>query len=265
MRAATLQGTDSKPRTWRDASRHKLAERALERQLDYQHRKAAFVHGREGEIISAMQRSATRVRSLLESFKPVDDHARAIEVGSGASGLIFYFDAPCGIGVDPLAVEYRHLFPVWQRRVPTVTAFGECLPFADDTFDVVLCDNVVDHAESPQRIVSELIRILSPGGLLYFTVNVHHQIYSVAAQFHATWRSLGVPFEIGPFADHTIHLTPTAAKHLFQELPITVLSEKHDIAEARDRARRMRARHLGDRIKRVFYKNAVFELVAQKN
>ena len=259
-----LVTNNSQHQTLPESSRRKRAKRALERQLDYQKRKAQFVPGREPEIIRGMQRSAKRVRDLLESFKPIDKDARVIEVGSGAHGLIFYFGAGCGIGVDPLAVSYASLFPQWQRCVPTVAAFGERLPFADATFDFVICDNVVDHAESPEMIVQELVRILVPGGMLYFTVNVHHTIYSVAAQAHSASRAIGLPFEVGPFADHTIHLTPTAAKRMFQNLPIRILSEKHGIAEAKERARRQPPRHLGDRLKRMFYKNAVFELVAEK-
>jgi SAM-dependent methyltransferase len=245
-------------------SRHKQAVRALERQLEYQQRKSKLVPGRETEIVQQMQRASGRVRALLESFKPITADARVIEVGSGAHGLIFYFGSKNGVGVDPLAVDYAALFPHWQRQAQTVAAFGESLPFADATFDVVICDNVVDHAESPPTIVKELVRILMPGGLLYFTVNVHHLIYSVAAQAHSTWRAFGLPFEIGPFADHTTHLTPPAAKQMFVGLPLLVLSEKLGISEARARARKMPARHLGDRLKRLFYKNAVFEIIAEK-
>jgi SAM-dependent methyltransferase len=245
--------------------RHKQAVRALERQLEYQQRKSKLVPGREPEIILQMQRASGRVRTLLESFKPIATDARVIEVGSGAHGLIFYFGGKNGIGVDPLAVHYASLFPQWQRQALTVAAFGERLPFADSSFDVVICDNVVDHAESPERIVKELVRILVSGGLLYFTVNVHHTIYSVAAQAHATWRAVGLPLEIGPFADHTTHLTPPAAKRMLAGLPLRVLSEKHGIAEARERARKVPPRHLGDRLKRLFYKNALFEVVAEKS
>jgi hypothetical protein len=99
---------------------------------------------------------------------------------------------------------------------------------------------------------------------LYFTVNVHHPIYSAAATAHAGWSSVGVPFEVGPFADHTIHLTPTSAKRLFEGLPIRVLSERMGIDEAKVRARTLPPRHFGDRLKRVFYKNALFEIVAEK-
>lgn len=244
--------------------RRKLAQRALERQLAYQQHKAEHLRGREREVIVAMTKSSQRVRELLESFQPIAKDARVIEVGSGAHGLIFCFGAERGVGVDPLAVDYSELFPGWQRRASTVAAVGESLPFISQSFEVVICDNVVDHAESPAKIVGELVRILAPGGLLYFTVNIHHPFYSVAAGMHSSWRALGVPYEIGPFADHTTHLTLNAASELFQKLPLEILSEKSNIDEARGRARKQPARHLGDRLKRVFFKNAVYEVVARR-
>ena len=246
--------------------RRKLAQRALERQLAYQQHKAQHLRGHEDEVIAAMTKSSRRVRDLLESYQPIAKDARVIEVGSGAHGLIFRFgtEGGIGVGVDPLAVDYGALFPRWQRRASTVAAAGESLPFLDDSFDVVICDNVVDHAESPAQIVSELVRVLAPGGLLYFTVNIHHPLYHLAAGVHAGWRALGVPFEVGPFADHTTHLTLASASELFRGLPLQILSEKSNIDEARARARKQPPRHLGDRLKRVFFKNAVYEVVATK-
>jgi SAM-dependent methyltransferase len=244
--------------------RRKLARRALERQLTYQQNKAQKLRGREDEVIDAMKQSSRRVRQLLETFQPIAEDARVVEVGSGAHGLIFYFGVRRGIGLDPLAVSYRSLFPRWQTCAPTIAAAGEQLPFRDQSFDVVLCDNVVDHAESPARIVGELARILKPGGLLYFTVNFHHPVYAVAAGVHTGWRGLGVSYEIGPFADHTHHLTLVAARGLFAGLPFEMLSENSNIDEARARARRRPPRHLGDRLKRVFFKNALYEVIARR-
>src|SRR5207253_937725 len=121
----------------------------------------------------------------LEEFRSIDRDARVLEVGSGAHGLVFYFGPSAwtrGVGVDPLACDYAALFPAWQRRAQTIAAAGERLPFADSTFDVVLCDNVVDHAESPSVIVRETARVVAHGGLVYFTVNFHHAVYSAAAR-----------------------------------------------------------------------------------
>ena len=250
---------------WGSAARQKLARRALERQLEYQQRKAEHVRGHEDEVILAMKRSSRRVRDLLEAVQPIAADARVIEVGSGAHGLIFYFGSTDGVGVDPLAVSYGSLFPKWQRCAQTIAAVGESLPFRDKNFDVVLCDNVVDHAESPSKIVSELARILAPGGLLYFTVNIHHPVYAIAAGVHSGWRAVGVPYEVGPFADHTTHLTVEAAERLFQGLPLRILIAKSNVDEARARARKQPPRHVGDRLKRVFFKNALYEVVARRD
>ncbi|MDP8993441.1 MAG: class I SAM-dependent methyltransferase [Pseudomonadota bacterium] len=237
------------------------ARRALERQLDYQRRKAARY--REREVAAYALSHSRAVRARIEAVRPIATRARVLEVGCGAHGLIFYFGARDGIGVDPLAHHYRQLWPDWQHRTRTVAAFGEALPFADASFDLVLCDNVVDHAESPRRILNEIARVLAPGATLYFDVNVHHPVYSVAAAVHAGWRALGVPFEIGPFADHTVHLTRAKARGLFDGLPLRILDERDDIAEVKRRPPRG-IRHAGDRLKRLFFKNASYEVVAEK-
>jgi SAM-dependent methyltransferase len=241
--------------------RRRRAARALERQLQYQQRKAARVRGREAQIVTAMAQWSADVRARLDAARPIAPDARVLEVGSGAHGLIFRFDTSHRVGIDPLAHHYARLFPRWQGDATTLSARGEALPFADRSLDVVLCDNVVDHAEAPARIVAEIARVLSPSGILYFTVNVHHAVYSLASGVHGLWRWAGVPFEVGPFADHTVHLTTRGARALFVDQPLRIVHETTDLALARTRASRA-ARHAGDLLKRVFFKNALYEVIA---
>ena len=232
------------------------------RQLVHQQAKSDRALGHEGQYIAAMQQHSARVRAKLERVRPISEDAAVLEVGSGAHGLIFYFGLPRSFGIDPLAAEYVKLFPAWQRRVQTVAAIGEALPFPQSSFDVVLCDNVVDHAEYPARIVREIVRILAPGGLLYFTVNIHHPIYNVASRVHSAWNAIGLHFEIGPFADHTTHFTLHGARALFTDMPLQAISEHHHISGALARDRAQPRRHPGDYLKRVFFKNALFEFIA---
>jgi SAM-dependent methyltransferase len=242
---------------------HRRARRALDRQLDYQRRKAASIEGHEQELIAKMTAHSLQVRQKLERVAPIPDKARVLEVGSGAHGLIFYFEAAERIGVDPLADHYQALFPEWQHRATTIAASGSDLPFENGRFDVVLCDNVVDHASDPRKIVEEIARVLRPGGLLYFTVNVHHRAWHWAASLHAAWRAVGIPFEIAPFADHTVHLTLDAARRLFSGLPFRTVVEDHDIEQVK-REGPDQERHFGDRLKRWFFKNARYELIAER-
>lgn len=240
------------------------ARRALERQLDYQRAEAERLAGREAQVMARMARDSLAIRQKIGAVRPVHDSDRVLEVGSGSRGLIFFFGTQDGVGVDPLADEYRTLFPAWHDRARTVAVGGEDLPFDEASFDLVLCDNIVDHATDPRRIVAEMARVLRPGGLLYFTVNVHHPAWHAAASAHAGWRALGLPFEITPFADHTVHLTPKAARALFDGLPFRFLTERDTVAETKAERREVKPRHAADRVKRLFYKNALFETIAER-
>ena len=240
------------------------AARAIERQLAYQQRKSARIHGHEETVITRMKAHSAAVRARLEAIRPIALDAHVLEVGSGAHGLIFYFGTTNGVGVDPLADQYAKMFPAWHDRAKTVSAFGEHLPFEEASFDVVLCDNVVDHAESPRRILEEIVRVMKPGALLFFEVNVHHPVYHVAASLHAGWRALGVPFEITPFADHTCHLTLAAARQLFDGLPLDIVDESDTVAKVKRNAHSIAIRRTGDRLKRLFYKNAAYEVIARR-
>lgn len=44
------------------------------------------------------------------------------------------------------------------------------LPFPDASFDAVLCTEVIEHTADPRTAVSELCRVLAPGGDLVLTV-----------------------------------------------------------------------------------------------
>jgi len=51
-----------------------------------------------------------------------------------------------------------------HERVRFVTADSEHLPFADGSFDVVTCSNSFHHYPHQQNVVTEVRRILRPGG-----------------------------------------------------------------------------------------------------
>src|SRR5687768_7263065 len=147
---------------WSERKRHERGRRALERQLDYQEKKAAAIGEHEDELVRTNFLRSQQVRQRLEAVRPLKDTDRVLEVGSGAHGLIFGLANKFGIGVDPLAVHYKRLFPKLQSDARTLAAIGEQLPFADAAFDVVLSDNVIDHAERPLAIVDEIVRVLKP-------------------------------------------------------------------------------------------------------
>jgi SAM-dependent methyltransferase len=55
------------------------------------------------------------------------------------------------------------------------------LPFPNERFDLILCDNVLEHIADPNALLLEVMRVLKPGGrFLAKTPNVAHYMTLIA-------------------------------------------------------------------------------------
>jgi SAM-dependent methyltransferase len=100
-----------------------------------------------------------------------------------------------GCGKRPYALIYDSLV---EQSVGTEVAFSphgisaadvinyaENLPFGDQSFDTILCTEVLEHTQRPQQVMQEFSRVLKPGGHLLLTVPF---IYPVHEAPHDYWR-----------------------------------------------------------------------------
>jgi ubiquinone/menaquinone biosynthesis C-methylase UbiE len=91
-----------------------------------------------------------------------------LEVGCGATGIIFFLkNTKTKIGIEPMDVN--DLIEDWKR--PFVTkGVGEALPFENNSFDTVICFNVLEHIVDPAKLIREVYRALRDNGdfLLWF-------------------------------------------------------------------------------------------------
>lgn len=63
----------------------------------------------------------------------------------------------------------------------------------------------------------------------------------------------------------TVHLTPSSARSLLAGLPLRIVEETTDLEAARREAEETPPRHVGDRLKRLFFKNATWEVFALRD
>lgn len=94
----------------------------------------------------------------------VDSGARVLDAGAGECRFRSFFPSAKYVGVD-LAVGDE----AWDYTVLDAHADLAMLPFRDQTFDLTLNTQVLEHVLEPKVILTEIFRVLKPGGRLLVT------------------------------------------------------------------------------------------------
>jgi SAM-dependent methyltransferase len=127
------------------------------------------------------ERLVARLRELLPG------RPRVLVVGGGTlgAGMAPLLDDPA---VDATETD------VWLGPRTEIVCDAHDLPFADGSFDAVICQAVLEHVVDPPRVVSEIHRVLAPGGLVYaeipFMQQVHEGAYDLTRYTYVGLRRL---------------------------------------------------------------------------
>ena len=107
-----------------------------------------------------LQRYWQRERHRL-ILNMVESKTSLLDIGCGSSRIIL--DLPQAVGLDILLSKLRWLRP--NHRL-VVQASCDSLPFPDQSFDTVVCSEVIEHVPDSPAILAEMTRVLRPGGIL---------------------------------------------------------------------------------------------------
>jgi SAM-dependent methyltransferase len=123
---------------------------------------------RRARYISHGQRAHDRGRAMTQMLP---QKGRILEIGCGSGGLLTA-SAETGRAVIGVDIAMRWLV-IARRRLrdhalpaQLLGASAERLPWADDTFDAVAADSVLEHLEDPALALKEWKRVLRPSGRL---------------------------------------------------------------------------------------------------
>lgn len=135
----------------------------------------AQLHGNFFEKVFHTNRIKTLLR-LVTSELSVAPTARGLDVGCNTGPMLIPlrqrgYDV-VGIDISPRDVHQAEHY-LRQCKLPTgrlSVADGTRLPFRDQSFDLILLVDILEHTDYPERIVSEIGRLLTLGGIVVATV-----------------------------------------------------------------------------------------------
>jgi len=154
------------------------------------------------------------VIEMLHSAFPSLNGKIMIEVGCGFGGFLLNISKSCGevVGVDisskaiRIAKDLAKQFDL-QKRINLIVADAQFLPFKDDSGDVLVCSETLEHIPNYEKALSELVRVTKKSGYLCLTVPNNVEIVAMRS----------VDF---------LHLPPKIRKLLKIEWPLQVLSRR---------------------------------------
>lgn len=130
---------------------------------------------------------------LVDRLSLNPKHLAVLDVGCGGGFLAEQFAAiGCKVtGIDrsaPTLAAARTHAEMAGHMIHYVEGSGERLPFAAQQYDIVCCCDVLEHVDDIEVVMSEIARVLKPGGVfLYDTINRTLKSKLVAIKIAQDW------------------------------------------------------------------------------
>lgn len=115
-------------------------------------------------------------RILSAYMKEEPRKGRVVDVGCGTGLMLKELRRwqPAGIDMSRLAMDFCRQRGIANLMMGNVVE----LPFQDDSLDLVLALDLIEHIEDDKALVREFHRVLRPGGYLMATVPAHKSLWS---------------------------------------------------------------------------------------
>ncbi len=108
----------------------------------------------------SLRRYIRRVSGLVGA------NASIVDIGAGECQYKPFFTKAKYVSTDWCGTTDHHRY---SSGIDVISP-AENLPFENQSFDFVLCTQVLEHIRKPELVIQEISRIIKPGGLLFLTV-----------------------------------------------------------------------------------------------
>jgi SAM-dependent methyltransferase len=115
---------------------------------------------------------ASKILAVLQDFLGKELAGRdCLDVGC-SNGLISRFLASqcrAVVGIDVNEAAIREAHNQGPRNLMFVVSDGQLMPFPNACFNLVICAQIYEHASDQEQLVTEIWRVLKPGGVCFFS------------------------------------------------------------------------------------------------
>jgi SAM-dependent methyltransferase len=155
---------------------------------------------------------------LREFARSLGAHERVLDLGCGDGRLTVELEARELTAADVSGEALRRARP----RLPDARLVelepDAPLPLDDSSFELVLCAETLEHVRDLQLLLSEIRRVLAPGGMLALTTPAHGRLAGLDVL------ARGFERRFDPLSPHLRFMTARSLRRLLGELGFEVTS-----------------------------------------
>ena len=113
---------------------------------------------------------------LVRFVRDLPEAEHALDLGCGDGRLTASLRAGALTAADVSSVALKRASDRLPGAEIALVAVDEPLPFVDGEFELVLCAETIEHVRDVQLFLSEIRRVLRPGGGLALTTPAHSRL-----------------------------------------------------------------------------------------
>lgn len=121
--------------------------------------------------------------SSIDSKKFNNKEIKILSVGAGTGGdlaVLKEFGNIYAFDVDQKVIDMIPEGMVVEKQV----ADAQAIPYKDNTFDMVVAFEVLEHIQNDKQAAAEMKRVLKPGGTLVFSVPAFNSLFGAKDKAH---------------------------------------------------------------------------------
>lgn len=133
-----------------------------------------------------------RRRAIRQSLEPI--RGKILELGCGISPVLEGGNQITQTDLSWQGLSYlKKVSSHDGGRVRPVACDARFLPFLNESFDSVICTEVLEHIEDDQKVLWEVARVTKRSGELILTCPIHQKLFGFDDKFVGHYRRYEIP------------------------------------------------------------------------